>query len=318
MKLINQSHEILTSSDELKLIELAGRTCYKSEDKITSDSAAKFVRMIVKSGHWSVLEHSSIAFEVDEGTFWWIRKVMARVDLKNNYVNDDSYLVLSNLDRFVVSGNFRAWKEYLSIPNVLMNDDIRAIAFYLHHKWPEIFSGIMANDCRREPISFADMSLSERILHKRISVRFITNRGVTHELVRHRSASFSQESTRYVNYKNSNMEFIKPVWMDDIYLGVYSSSFKADYENGIFIDQCLLSELGYNSLISLKWRPEQAREVLPNALKTEIVMTASLREWYHVMELRTSPKAHPQIRALMTGLRDDLIELEPDVFGDLS
>ena len=314
MRLINQSHEIISEKDKLKLIELCGRVCYKSENKISDDSASAFVSRIVRFGHWSVLEHASIAFEIDEETFLWIKKSMARVDLIDNYVNDDRYLILSNLDRFVVSGNFRAWKEYLTIPNVLMNDALRAIMFYLHHKWPEIFNPILASDYMKEELKESDMSLNERILHKKISVRFITNRGVTHELVRHRDASFSQESTRYVNYKNSEIEFIKPVWMDNVYLGLYSPVFNAENQEGIFIEQCLLSELAYNNLISFNWRPEMAREVLPNALKTEIVMTASLREWYHIIKLRTSSKAHPQIRALITGLRNDLINLDPDVF----
>ena len=305
MKLINQSHEILTDPDKLKLIELAGRTCYKSEAKITPDSASKFVSSIVKSGHWSVLEHSNIAFEIDEGTFWWIRKVMSRVDLKDNYVNDDSYLTLSNLDRFVVSGNFRAWKEYLSIPNVLMSDDLRGINYYLALKWPEIFSNIVATNVMVEPLNESEMSLNERILHKRISVRFATNRGVSHELVRHRSASFSQESTRFVNYKNSNMEFIKPVWASE----------KAP--NDLWLDCMEGAEYDYNKLIKMGWRTEQAREVLPNALKTELIMTDSIRGWYKVMRLRLSKRAHPQIRELMKNLLVDLIEVEPDVFGGL-
>lgn len=330
MKLINQSHEILNESNKLKLIELCGRVCYKSESKITTDSASSFVSRIVRSGHWSVLEHASIAFEINEGTFWWIRKMMPRKDLIENYVNDDSYLVLSNLDRFVVSGNFRAWKEYLSIPNVLMNDDLRGINYYLAKEWPEIFADIVATTVMVKPLEESEMSLDERILHKRISVRFITNRGAAYEALRHREDAWldnsifdrflgavSQESTRYVNYKNSEMEFIKPVWMDNNYLGNYSPIFKAENQDGIFIEQCLLAELSYNNLISSGWRPEMAREVLPNALKTEIVMTASLREWYHVMRLRTSNKAHPQIRSLMTGLLDDLISIEPKVFGDL-
>jgi len=315
MKLINQSHEILTEKDKLKLIELAGRTCYKSEARITPDSASKFVSRIVKSGHWSVLEHASVAFQINEGTFWWIRKVMSRADLADNYVNDDSYLTLSNLDRFVVSGNFRAWKEYFSIPNVLMNDDLRRINYYLAKEWPEIFADIVANTVMVEPISFADMSLNERILHKRLSVRFVTNRSCSHELVRHRNASFSQESTRYVNYKNSEMEFIKPVWGDfkDSKLPFIKPS-SPEFRFLISVEE---AETHYKRLISLGWRPEQAREVLPNALKTEIVMTDSIRGWYKIMGLRTAKAAHPMIRELMKNLLVDLIEVEPDVFGGL-
>lgn len=179
MKIIEQKCEWVQKPDlSLETIELAGRTCYKSEDKITEDSAKKFVKNILKRGHESVIEHVSA------------------------------------------------------------------------------------------------------------SVRFITNRGVTHELVRHRLCAFSQESTRYVDYQKE-MEFIKPVWKDNSEAYSLWERFIIEAENN------------YNILRKLGWRPEQAREVLPNSLKTEIVTTANLREWRHIFKLRTSKAAHPQIRFLM-------------------
>ena len=196
MKIVDQCWEWLQKPCKpLELIERAGRTCYKSEDKISQGSALKFVQMLKNSGHESVIEH--------------------------------------------------------------------AVA----------------------------------------SVRFVTNRGVTHELVRHRLASFSQESTRYVNYY-MDMEFIKPVWWDD-------STAKA---KRMFKNSCLLCERNYLSLLSYGWRPEQAREVLPNSLKTEIVMTANLREWMHVFNLRCSKKAHPQMRELMISCREGFRKEIPILF----
>lgn len=196
MILIDQSVELLqlTEAPE-KLIEKAGRTCYKSEDKITDESAEKFCNMLIKRGHHSVIEH--------------------------------------------------------------------AVA----------------------------------------TMVFITNRGVTHELVRHRIASFSQESTRYVRYGGS-MEFIKPVWWPS----VSEDSQKA------FKDSLGHAEYYYKELLDQKWRPEQAREVLPNSLKTEIVVTANLREWRHILALRTSPAAHPQIIELMKMAKDILSEKIPVFF----
>ena len=144
------------------------------------------------------------------------------------------------------------------------------------------------------------------IEHAGASVRFITNRGVTHELVRHRLCAFSQESTRYVRY-DGNMEFIQPVanTRADSYL--------------VFKQSCEAAERAYQNLLSLGWRPEQAREVLPNALKTEIVVTTNLREWRHIFKLRTSKKAHPQIRALMLsclkGFQTDIPVLFDDIDG---
>lgn len=122
--------------------------------------------------------------------------------------------------------------------------------------------------------------------HGVATVKFITNRGVTHELVRHRLASYSQESTRYVKY-DGDMEFIMPVWWDD-----HTACIE-------FATACKMTERSYQDLLLMGWKPEQAREVLPNALKTEIVMTANFREWMHVFKLRCSKAAHPQIRDLM-------------------
>jgi len=198
VQLIEQSWEwILKPTEALERIEVAGRTCYKSEDKITKDSAEKFVKAIMSRGHESVIEHVNA------------------------------------------------------------------------------------------------------------SVRFITNRGVTHELVRHRLCAFSQESTRYVRY--NDVEFIKPVWWG-------ASTTRTQ---NFFLDACATAEDSYNQLIQLGWRAEQAREVLPNALKTEIVVTANLREWRHIFKLRTSKAAHPQIRALMLSCLKGFQEVIPVLFDDM-
>lgn len=201
MKLVDQSFEIIsTALEPLQLIEQAGRTCYKSEHKITDDSAAKFVAMLLKRGHHSVIEHAGA------------------------------------------------------------------------------------------------------------TARIITNRGVTHELVRHRLCSFSQESTRYVNYGGEDIEFIKPVWHNGF----------EDAASHMFDRACREAEGYYKNLLQLGWRPEQAREVLPNSLKTEIIVTANLREWRHIFKLRTSKAAHPQMRALMLdGLRQ-FQEAVPVLFDDIN
>jgi thymidylate synthase (FAD) len=141
-----------------------------------------------------------------------------------------------------------------------------------------------------------------------IIVRFITNRGVTHELVRHRLCSFAQESTRYVRY-DGRMEFIRPVWFDDL------SEFDRNIET--WKSAMLSAENHYRYLLEGGWRPEQAREVLPNSLKTEIVVKANIREWRHIFQLRTSRKAHPQMRALMIPLLTELREKIPVVFDDI-
>lgn len=155
------------------------------------------------------------------------------------------------------------------------------------------------------------------IEHASATVRFITNRGVTHELVRHRLAAYSQESTRYVNYGGNEIEFIKPVWAD-IQQGTYyrTTTLLEDEANMRFILACLRAENDYKVLLAHGWKPEQAREVLPNALKTEIVMTANMREWRHVFKLRCSERAHPQIRELMRGLATGFRKIIPVLFDE--
>lgn len=152
------------------------------------------------------------------------------------------------------------------------------------------------------------------IEHGNITVRFITDRGVTHELVRHRLAAYSQESTRYCDYGGDDVVFIRPVWMnDETTYGEHNYPFGYNQWH----EAMQHAEMYYKSLRADGWSPQQARAVLPNSLKTEIVMTANLREWRHVLKLRTSKAAHPQIRELMLPLLYQLTNLLPVVFGDI-
>lgn len=182
----------------LKKLETAGRTCYKSENKMTEDSAANFVRNLIKRGHESVLEHVSI------------------------------------------------------------------------------------------------------------TVRIITDRGISHEIVRHRLASYSQESTRYCNYKDKEIEFVLP--------------YDIDPETKIFDYwklSCQASETDYKVLIAEGVAPQTARSVLPNCLKTELVMTCNLREWRHFFKMRCAPGAHPDMKYLATIMLQDFQEKIPVVFDDI-
>lgn len=141
--------------------------------------------------------------------------------------------------------------------------------------------------------------------HASMSVRFVTDRAVTHELVRHRLASYAQESQRFVKY-DGDMEFIRPVWV-----------FEGDHR----LDDYLSSvEKMYKDLLGQGWLPEQARMVLPNCTKTEIVVTANFREWRHIFELRalgTTGRPHPQMEALMRSLLAEAAIAIPAVFEDL-
>jgi thymidylate synthase (FAD) len=140
------------------------------------------------------------------------------------------------------------------------------------------------------------------IEHISISVKFVCDRGVTHELVRHRLASYTQESTRYCNYSKLGVTFIEPPW------GLSE------------MDKLILSQMEeyYNTKIKLGQTPQQARYWLPNGLKTEIIATTNLREWRHILKLRTAPAAHPQMRELMLPLLAEFKEKLPAIFGDIN
>jgi thymidylate synthase (FAD) len=157
--------------------------------------------------------------------------------------------------------------------------------------------------------------------HGAITVRFVTDRGVTHELVRHRLASYSQESTRYCNYGDSeHIIFIRPVWvteddLDEVVVGMFTGEDVLCRSTREWVYACIHSEGSYSILLREGWSPQQARQVLNNSVKTEIVMTANPREWLHVFELRTSNRAHPQMRALMSDCLKLFQEQWPAIFG---
>ena len=167
------------------------------------------------------------------------------------------------------------------------------------------------------------------IEHGNISVRFICDRGVTHELVRHRICAYSQESTRYVNYKTKGCQFIIPPWVN-IPEGEYD--YDIDIKMQPKLHKLILSETdilwfnavndadwAYQELIKSNQTPQQARAVLPNSTKTEIVMTCNLRELRHILKLRTSAKAHPQMREIMLILLDLLKKSEIScIFDDIT
>jgi thymidylate synthase (FAD) len=146
--------------------------------------------------------------------------------------------------------------------------------------------------------------------HYSFSVKFTVDRGVSHEIVRHRVASFAQESTRYCNYgKSGDVAFIRPVFFAE-----------ATVEMDNWVDSCMKAEQLYKDFILIGRTPQEARSILPNSLKTEVVMTANLREWRHFLSLRacgTTGKPHPQMLEVAVPLLKELRERVPVVFDDL-
>lgn len=147
--------------------------------------------------------------------------------------------------------------------------------------------------------------------HFNITVRIICDRGVSHEIVRHRLASYSQESTRYCNYYNdkfgNEITVIRPYyWKDD------------EIKYKIWIETMQIIETNYMKLIELGTKPEEARSILPNSLKTEIVVTMNLREWRHFLKLRTSVKSHPQMREISIPILNTFKDAIPIIFDDIN
>jgi thymidylate synthase (FAD) len=156
--------------------------------------------------------------------------------------------------------------------------------------------------------------------HVLLTIKFVIPRGISHELVRHRIASYLQESTRYVNYKNSHITYIIPPWIN-ISEGEYTdSSNMPKYLSLIdkeWFNYLLSNEKEYNIFIESGWTPQQARGVLPLDLKTEVVTTMNLREWRYMLELRTSKAAHPQMVEIMTPLTKELQTKIPLIFDNI-
>lgn len=245
-----------------KQIELAGRTCYKSYDKITEDSAKSFVDRMIKSGHGAMLEHGTVYLKLPTG-----------LQLSDKYKkNKYSIITLTpGIDPYwAVTTNMRVLVEH----NWL--DDLRYIC---------------------EPTEYHE---------KRITVKWTCDRGVSHEFVRHRVFSFAQESTRYCNYSKdkfgNEVTFIIPCWLgwneQNVHYGDFEKSGSGSIDSGLFINSLLDAEDYYLRLLKEGWKPQQARAVLPNALKTELVMTGFESDWDHFFDLRCDKAAHPDAQYL--------------------
>jgi thymidylate synthase (FAD) len=274
MKLIESSVQIIEEKDPYKMIELAGRTCYKSEDKITEDSAKEFVDRMIKLGHGAMLEHGTIylACLVFDGD----------VDNNNNLTPNHSFYKYQSNKYSKVKVAQYAWS----------GEDVACVTTNLRvlveNNWLDDLKTY-----RCEPTRYHE---------KRITAKFICDRGVSHEFVRHRVFSFAQESTRYCNYSKdkfgNEITFIKPTWWHEL-----GTTHKQDFE--IFLEHC---EEQYLEFMDQGWKPQQARQVLPNATKTELVMTGFESDWEHFLSLRTSKNAHPDAQQLSLKLRELLYD----------
>lgn len=289
MKLIKPSFEIWNQPAGLegvyKQIERVGRVCYKSEDKITEDSAKPFVDRMIASGHGAMLEHGTVYLK-------------CKTEVINRYIHpeDGEEEDFNKLEKY----------EYNSYS--VTNDD--GIYLYVTTNLRVLVENDWLDDLQYicEPTEFHE---------KRITVHFVCDRGVSHEFVRHRVMSFAQESTRYCNYSKdkfgNELTFIQPCWLDDERLklyGPYHTVIRDKSLESIFIASLNNAEKDYIDLIDLGWKPQEARAVLPNSLKTELVVTGFVSDWNHFFDLRargTTGAPHPQAKELAEPLMKEFI-----------
>ena len=288
MKLIKQSFEILDQQCGLegiyKQIERAGRTCYKSEDKITEDSAKEFVDRMIKSGHGAMLEHGTVYLAMPIETMIPIEANGWGKYTKNPYSKGFKVCNVNGQKRVAITTNLRVLVENGWL------DDLQYIC---------------------EPTEYHE---------KRVTVKFITDQGILREFTRHRVFSFAVESTRYCNYSKNRFSheitFIQPNWISDKDIENYHMDFgyftdqDTNHITAVnrFISALKNAEYFYMELIKLGWKPQQARNILPLATKCDMVMTGFVSDWLHFFELRDAASAHPQAQELAHSLHETFIQ----------
>ena len=296
MRLIKPSFEILEQKPGLdgllQHIERCGRTCYKSEDKITEESAPKFVDMLVKRGHTAMVEHGTVYLKYSitlEGS----------MNMANKY-HFNKYSTVTIGNEPLCGGEPQEYKDK-------SNGHTYA---YITTNYRVLLQNDWLDDLKYQ---------CEPTEHhvKRITVKFTCDRGVSHEFVRHRVFSFAQESTRYCNYSKDKFgkecTFIIPCWLG-LPEGSVSSPeipiFRERHGNvvGIFLNNLYWAEANYFDLLEQGWIAQQARAVLPNSLKTELIMTGTIEQWEGFFKLRCAKDAHPQARELAVPLYEEFVK----------
>lgn len=290
MKLIKPSFEIWEQPSGLegvyKQIERVGRVCYKSEDKITEDSAKPFVDRMIKSGHGAMLEHGTVYLKVFN--------VIENSELIDKYKSNKYSVVKEGTEVYNCHGDIL----YGSCKCITTNYRV-----LVENGWLDDLKYIC------EPTEYHE---------RRVTVHFVCDRGVSHEFVRHRVMSFAQESTRYCNYSKdkfgNELTFIIPCWIKDLeeksYLAHAEYHHTKEDASKQWYDVCMNSEFVYEDLIRLGWKPQEARAVLPNSLKTELVVTGFTSDWNHFFDLRargTTGAPHPQAKELAEPLMKEFI-----------
>lgn len=309
MKIVQAKAEYLdpTNMHAYAFMERIGRICYKSEDTITNESAVKFIKALFNNKHTAMLEHAHIIIKTTNGAVQNFQHVLRNIS-EHDGPNVDYFNITRNLDDSdngnYISGSFRA---FINLFEVYTDAELNGV---LANVYPEIFHAdylvdspryeIMTRDEFKADVNtvYADNeTLRDAIISKHLvhTVLFTCDRGVTHEFVRHRPASFAQESTRYCNYAKdkfgNEITVIEPCFFE---IGTQPYQL---WEKG-----CEEAEKAYFALLDAGCVAQQARDVLPNSVKTEIAITATESEWQHIVNLRlhgVTGAPHPQMKECM-------------------
>lgn len=330
MKIVLPEAHLIDEPNPLRKIELCGRLCYKSEEKISNDSDKKFVQGLIMREHTAMLEHATFLMQVPMETIFWIRK-FGHGTFLNTTIED-------NGDRCLVSGNLRAWRNLFYI-TASERQDAGIVQQLLNCFITEVPSAdILLSINKSEPsdigncyyhmldpytfLRMSNLSLEEKQAHTYMTMRFICDRGVTHELVRMRVCSFAQESTRYCNYeKAEHLVFVKPSWVTDRALGeheilwdipeddlgfppklLHTPTILSNRADMVWFMSCAESERDYLRERNYDWQPQQSRDSLVHSVKSEIIVTCDCIEWNHIFDLRLrgiTGAPHPQMLEVM-------------------
>ena len=267
MKIIKPDVVELKQTDLFKHIELCGRTCYKSEDKITDGSAEKFVNMLREHAHGAMLEHGTVYLKIGPPY------TLLESDLTDYFANNHYSKVITH--------NFNNISEWLITTN-----------YRVINEMPDIYKNMWQKYTCEPTESHA----------KRRTFKITCNRGVSHEFVRHRVFSFAQESQRYCNYSkdkfSNEVKFIEPTALSNI------GSDKESQNYAIWYESCANAEVDYLAMIKNGATPQEARDILPNACATELIMTGFESDWDHFFELRCAKDAHPQAQEVANMIKE--------------
>jgi len=311
------SCEVLTRLDEQSVpigLEYCGKICYKSENAITDESAPGFCTKIAEHGHNSVLEMRVKTFivVVSESDVDVLIKLMPKYLVIDNLPSDDV-----QWQRILITGSIRAFREMaMMYPYCVITSQIAIVLgeqhAFLFADIKSTFRNIENNGSHVVSVSLKELEILKNtgiitpdvfLRHRHIAVKFIVNRAVTHEIVRHRPCSFLQESQRYCRYADdkfgNRVTFIEPMFFK-----------KGSPEYELWEEVMLFTEKRYLILLETS-TPQASRTVMPNSCKTEIIVFASLVEWNHIFHMRTSPAAEPSMREVMIPLQKDFCEIFP-------